>query len=240
MTMPRFPVPGAQVANPRQTRAEARREAAESSREAARSGQPDIARRKAQSTLEAATSRIPASTRDAVACRKGCAMCCHLRVAVMPVEVFGVVDYLRLKLSPDAHAEARERIRLAAAEVRARPGHDMFTVNIPCPLLGPDGACTVYPARPLNCRAYHSLDVGACRASFENPTDLSLGHPQSNLLANLHGGSQEGLRDSLQAGGYEITQYELATALEEALDDPGCAERHAAGEPAFTRAVRLP
>lgn len=200
---------------------------------------PDGARRKAQVGLEVALLAVPRTSTEAVACAKGCAMCCHLRVAAMPVEVFGVVRYLRQQVAADALPAVVERIDATAARVYALPPEQLLTVNIPCPLLGDDGACSVYPARPFNCRAYHSLDVSACRSSFEEPANLSLGHPQSALIAAIHAGAQHGLRDGLRMTHVDATQYELVTALAEAFGDPECERRHAAGERPFEHAISL-
>lgn len=223
----------------RRIRAAARAAGSEASQAPAGKRQPDIARRKAQSALEIVLLQTPRSSRDALACRKGCAMCCHLRVAAMPVEVLGVLDYLRQQRSPAAMEAVARKVAATAAQLRALPAETLLTVNIPCPLLGEDGACSVYPARPFNCRAYHSLDVEACKQSFAHPDDLSLGHPQSTTLAQTHAGLQEGLRDSLQGAGYDVGQYELVTALDEAISDDGCRARHEAGAVVFDNAIRL-
>jgi hypothetical protein len=146
---------------------------------------------------------------------------------------------IEIELKPVSRAERIDRIRDTAKQVSGLPRDRLLAVNIPCPMLQPDGACGIYPARPLNCRAYHSLDVTACRASFENPGDPSLTHPQSGWVAAINGGAQEGLRDGLRAIGADTTQYEFVTALAEAFDDPDCGRRHDAGEAVFRRALRL-
>jgi Fe-S-cluster containining protein len=197
------------------------------------------ARRRAQSRLEIELKTVSRESAYTPACTRGCAMCCHLRVAAMPVEVLGVAQYLRRQLDADALAARIERIRETAREVSALPRERLLSVNIPCPLLEADGACGIYPARPLNCRAYHSLDVDACRASFEDPGNLSAPHPQSGWISAVNGGAQEGLREGLRTMGADTTQYELVTALVEALDDPECGARHASGEATFRNAIRL-
>jgi Fe-S-cluster containining protein len=197
------------------------------------------ARRKAQARLEIELTAVARASAHVPACARGCAMCCHLRVAAMPVEVLGVARYLRRQLPPEALELRVARIREAAAAVSALPSGQLLAVNIACPLLDADGACSVYPARPLNCRAYHSLDVAACRESFEDPGNLSLQHPQSGWISAVNGGAQEALRDGLRAAGTDAAQYEFATALDEAFDDPDCERRHERGETVFRRAVRL-
>lgn len=63
--------------------------------------------------------------------------------------------------------------------------------------------------------------------------------PQSEWIAAINGGAQEGLREGLRAIGIDTTQYEFVTALAEAFEDADCVRRHDAGEPVFGSAVRL-
>src|SRR5690606_1183681 len=106
-----------------------------------------------------------------------------------------------------------------------------------CPLLV-DNACSMYPARPFNCRAYHSLDRDACLASFNHPEDPGLTHPQSALLPRINEGVQLDFIDLLDQAGADTRQYELVTALDEALHDPDAEGRHLRGEAAFQRALQ--
>jgi len=197
---------------------------------------PDQALRQVQRALESQVRELPREDRGPVACAAGCAFCCHLRVMATAVEVFALLDYLHETLS-DAEFEAfRERARDTATRLAALPEERLLTINMPCPALV-DGRCSAYAGRPLNCRAYHSLSVEACRESFDNPEDLHRGHPQLAPLARVHGGAQAGLIDALSSHGLDARQYELASALAEALDDPETTRaRLAAGEAVFRRA----
>ena len=42
--------------------------------------------------------------------------------------------------------------------------------RLPCPLLVAS-ECSVYPVRPLDCRAYNSRSVAACRDAFDDYAD---------------------------------------------------------------------
>lgn len=50
---------------------------------------------------------------------------------------------------------------------RRRSWRRRFRARVPCALLGDDGACSVYAARPLACRAASSLDAGACARALD-------------------------------------------------------------------------
>lgn len=198
---------------------------------------PERARRLALRLLDEGLARLPPA-RPSWDCRAGCAMCCHLRVAATAAEVFGLVDYLARTLPAERVDALRERISATAAQVHALQPGARLTTNLACPVLV-DGRCSGYAGRPLNCRAYHSLDVEACRASFEHPEDMSLGHPQDAAVARVNEGVQRGFIDALADAGLDDTQYELATALAEAFEHPERREAFLAGGIAFTTALRL-
>ena len=199
---------------------------------------PDLERlqRHARRTLDGQLARIrPAHA--PMACARGCALCCHLRGMAPPAEVFALARYMRRELGPRGLEEAGQRIAGTAARLRALPPGSLLATNVPCPLLV-DDACSMYPARPFNCRAYHSLDYAACLESFNDPGNATLTHPQSALVARINEGVQQGLHDAVRASGLDTRQYELVTALDEALSDPDAEARFLRGEPAFRTALR--
>lgn len=197
----------------------------------------EAARRRVLRQLERLVAALPAEDRGPLACRAGCSFCCHLRVAATAPEVFGLLDYLRQTLAPLDFEAFAARVRAVAAEVQALPDARLLAVNLPCPVLV-DGRCSAYPARPLNCRSYHSLDRAACEQAFEHP-DQDLGHPQLAPLARVHAGVQAGWIGGLAEAGHDARQFELVTALAEALDDPDCRRRFEHREPVFQSARGL-
>jgi hypothetical protein len=72
-----------------------------------------------------------------LACRRGCSACCEVELTVSPLEAERV----------DAALAALPVAALAAVRARVDdpPGR--------CVMLGPEGACAVYEARPLVCRS---------------------------------------------------------------------------------------
>lgn len=201
--------------------------------------EPRKSLRQVQRLIESETRTLPRADRLALACRAGCDFCCHLRVMATPIEVFALLDYLAGNLSEDDLASLTERVRETDRRLRTIEPGQILTTNIPCPVLV-DGSCSAYAGRPLNCRSYHSLSREACETSFENPTDLSLGHPQLTALARIHEGAQAGLLMAFDQAGRDRRHYELVTAMAEALEDPGCRERFERGEPAFQRPLTIP
>ncbi len=196
-------------------------------------------RRQALRRLDDALRRIPVVDKSPVACEAGCHYCCHLRVMVTPVEVFGLLDFMQARFTEEEFGEFRQRLRKSAERVRLVPGDRLLSVNIPCPVLV-NGQCSAYAARPFNCRSYHSLDRDACQRSFENPERPGQGHPQFSKVARVHESCQAGLLKQTAEAGYDSRQYELVTALEEALDDLEARRRFEVKEPeVFRRAVEV-
>ena len=67
-----------------------------------------------------------------VACAPGCSHCCVGHLTVLPVEAVNIETYI------DAHGFTKPPVQ--------RPGA--------CSFLDKEGACTIYPARPLVCRTH--------------------------------------------------------------------------------------
>lgn len=97
-----------------------------------------------------------------MACRLGCTACCHDN----PQGVAGV-EILRIqrRLARDGLVPALEnRITAAADAFHSRveslgaktAAESQRARGEPCPLLGSDGACAVYPERPVACRMFHA------------------------------------------------------------------------------------
>ena len=203
------------------------------SRKGLRTG-PDRSLRQVQRVIESEIRRLPRDERGPLACAAGCDFCCHLRVMVNPVEVFALIDFLHEALSREDWEDFCASVAQANQQLRALPADQVLTTNIPCPVLE-SGRCRGYSARPLNCRSYHSLSREACEASFNDPGNLDLGHPQLTALAQVHAGGQGGFVAALNEAGFDSRQYELVSALAEALDDPEARNRFGDREQAFLR-----
>jgi Fe-S-cluster containining protein len=116
-----------------------------------------------------------------VACRRGCDACCGNVIMAWEPEAMVVASWLQKPENrparesfaasyPAWHAavgDAPERMRALHAggngDAAQRIYEDLRRRAIPCAFLR-DGACTVYPVRPLVCRNTHALDTAEhCR-----------------------------------------------------------------------------
>lgn len=179
--------------------------------------------------------QVTADAGQPKACVKGCAYCCHFKVVADAVEVFALLDYVTENLDEQ---QIDHILRVARDNVRqAQPlsHHQQLIINQQCPFLV-DQVCLVYPARTIKCRNFHATDNSSCRASYENPEDLSILNPSIVDLYIAATGSSDGFMAALHTAGYDDRIYDLNGAFIEAFDDASCRRRYDKGRRAFSQA----
>jgi hypothetical protein len=196
----------------------------------------DVAERVAASLDEvmARWMELDVPGEDKPACARGCSHCCHVRVEVTAPEVFALERYLRAH--PDAQRDAR--IGSTARAVEGMDGRAHHLAQVPCALLGDDGACVVYPARPLACRRAHSTDASVCAAVHADPT-LDARIPSAPSLQWNASSLVLGWLEGYLHAGRAPHHYELHAALWLAMGDPGSEARFVAGEDPLRSALTI-
>lgn len=167
-----------------------------------------------------------------VACDRGCAICCAIRVTATAPEVLHIARHLR---EADPEVCARLLRRLVAADVNTRDASadERVCTGTVCPFIDEDGACAIYPVRPLACRGHASHDREACaRAACGQVNDIpySVAHRMVRSLV------QNALQSALRDGGYAWAAYELNHALIHALAEPDSEAAWRAGDDLFVEA----
>lgn len=100
--------------------------------------------------VDAAVAMISARAADALACRRGCDSCCAPGLSVLPVEAENIARHL------ETH------------DVEAGTRADR------CTFLDDDGACRIYPVRPLLCRTHGlALKAATSRPGLTVVDDIS-------------------------------------------------------------------
>ncbi len=170
------------------------------------------------------------------ACARGCSHCCHQRVEVTAAEVFLLARALRAR--PDTGRDAR--VAKTAMAVEGLDGPAYHREQVRCALLGEDGACTVYAARPIACRRHHSTDAAVCAAVHEDPA-LDVRIPMAHSLKWNVSSLVLGWLEGSAHAGRPPHHYELHGALRIALREADAESRFVAGEdplrPARSRAA---
>jgi Fe-S-cluster containining protein len=167
-----------------------------------------------------------------LACHEGCDWCCYLDVGTTVPEVVRIAAYLRRHLSEEELVQVRERLVRRQAQRRERQLGRRGEPLVPCALLV-DHRCSVYPVRPLTCRASNSQSAKACEQFLNQPkTELPVYGPQHRIGTFV----LDGMRAGLGEAGLSGELLELSAALRVALELPDAAERWLAGEPVFAPA----
>jgi hypothetical protein len=180
-------------------------------------------------TLQASGERWPSS--DRWACAKGCSFCCHNAVSVSAPEAFRLAREV-CALPAEQAAAVTATLALRRRELEGVPLPEQARRRTPCALLGPDGSCRAYAARPLPCIGMVSLDVAACEAVFRapgGPTKI----PVDRLWFSISGAHNLALRLACRDAGLAAARYELHDALHVALAEPNAEARWLAGEDPF-------
>lgn len=182
----------------------------------------------------------------APACGAGCSYCCHVHVDATAPEILAIASHLASTWSREAVSVLRERLAAQVASVEMLDDQARWAEKIPCALLDGAGRCSIYAARPLRCRAFHSCDAAPCREAFNAMPGRALTLPlpeESPPLRRAHDAVEEGYdraltRASLSALGYRL-EMGLLLALEAQRTEAteATAARWLAGEPVFDRAL---
>jgi Fe-S-cluster containining protein len=177
----------------------------------------------AHALLERSLTTRPPTT--AIACRKGCAYCCHSYVGILAPEAFLLADAVRARRDREAQVTA---VRARAVPLRNLGPQDRIGRKLPCPLLS-DGACSVYPVRPTVCRQATSLVLETCIDEYED-RNRHVAIPVSPLHLAYSSGVFVALLGALKAAGLPTDSYELSSALDAALADPDAERRWLEGD----------
>lgn len=167
-----------------------------------------------------------------IACQEECDSCCYNQVELTPPEALLIGHHIARQFSQAdkdlllAHvARIIEIINgLGQAQSAARRR------EIPCPLLR-HRRCSVYPVRPLVCRAMHGLNRERCAAEL---TAGSLAGSQ--YYAHRHDiavSVSAGLKEGCRAAGLQSGTLNLTRALQDFFRQENAVERWIAGEEVF-------
>ncbi|HST00253.1 MAG TPA: YkgJ family cysteine cluster protein [Usitatibacter sp.] len=168
-----------------------------------------------------------------LACAKGCSYCCSLRVEVTPHETFALAGWLKRRFPADRLAAVTTKLRANVEATRAMGAEQRKRTNVACALLGNDGACTAYEARPAQCRRFQSVDVQVCKASYADPANDSIASPNHPAIAHNASVIVTQTNAALAEAGLDATTADMNFALLEALENPKAWRRWRDGKKAF-------
>lgn len=174
------------------------------------------------------TSLATRPPKASIACRKGCAYCCHSFVGIIAPEAFRLADAVR------RHSGKAPSVRVAQERCKPLLGlgpSERIGRKLPCPFLI-DNACSVYAHRPMVCRQTTSLSLEACIDEFED-RNRQAQIPISPLHIAYVGSAHVAMLGALRAVNLPSSRYELSAALNLALAAPDAEQRWLSGDNVF-------
>lgn len=145
------------------------------------------------------------------ACAKGCSPCCHLFVAVPP----GVAEAIATYVERHFTAEARDEVvvRLEAKVAVEASAADPMAARSPCALLDAEGACSIYPVRPLSCRSFTSTSLPRCNQVVFGDVRDGSGVEQNPARYRLYELATRAIEETARRRGLLSQQRGLSSAL---------------------------
>ena len=192
--------------------------------------------RNAMAALDAVGQETCQSNSITLACRFGCSLCCYLRVLATPPEVFLIAHHVKTRFSQTEFENLKIRLTAHLETIALLTPQQHMRKNIVCPLLK-DGHCSVYQIRPGGCRYHHSTDFQSCQYSYDHPEDLEFPGARHPELLRSVGSARKILETVYTQQNFDMSQYELGSALAEALDNPSSWNRWRDGKKAFLKAA---
>lgn len=163
-----------------------------------------------------------------IACRAGCAFCCHLRVMVFPHEAIALFRHLGSRLAREQADRVRARVLENAAHVDKQKREGRVPTNMACAFLV-DGKCAAYEARPAACSGFHSLSREKCEEAYQNGGSSPEGTPVLQSLRYVAAALDDGVEQALVAAGLSRTRIELHTAVAALIRNPSLISRWRSG-----------
>ena len=168
-----------------------------------------------------------------LACRAGCTWCCHFSVDVRAVEAFGILDFVERTFTPEQKARVYSEIRANSTALQNLDEDERMRRNVKCPFLL-EGRCSIYAARPQSCRNYHATNVAGCQQSFEEPDNMDIDPDFAPWVYQAGTAHVDAFSTAMRDAGHDVSVYELNSALDAALSEPGARQRFESKLPPFT------
>lgn len=200
-------------------------------RQARSPGDVAAALRTVTARVEADLNRHLGEESRHIACRAGCGTCCVVNVGVLFPEAMAICHYLEEQRSEAELADLTRRLDELFLETRWLDDEERIILRRPCVFLDDAGACTIYPVRPLLCRAVTSTDPHQCREAlcavvFGSEAPVLMNLFQKTLMETAFAG----LAGGVEQAGLDARGLRLTAATRHLLADPGLGSAFLAGE----------
>lgn len=161
-----------------------------------------------------------------IACKAGCAHCCHGFVAATAPEVLHLVK----RFAPDRAGAVRAAVARAHALTAGKSAEERTHMTVPCALLE-NNLCTVYEDRPITCRTGISTRADICERAHIAISGEDI--PRPVVYLTMRRAYYVAFAGALRRAGLVYKPYEYNGALNRALNDPGAEADWLAGRDIF-------
>jgi Fe-S-cluster containining protein len=157
-----------------------------------------------------------------LACRAGCGHCCVVNVSVLVPEAINISNYLHQTRSEEELSQLNKKMHKLVTAISELDNDERVALRASCVFLDDQGLCSIYPVRPLLCRAVTSISVDDCRNALDMRKLGQIMPVTMNLFQKeLFDTSFQALATSLEQAGLDACGYELTAAVLHQLGLPG-------------------
>ena len=160
----------------------------------------------------------------AVACRKGCGICCHIKLDVNAHEILYLTQYIDRELSPEMRDRVINDLKKSADAIAPLNTRDHFLGRYKCGFLQ-NNNCSVHPARPSMCRKFNSISFEGCQQIFSTDGKAPFQCLEDKGLNDLATDIIKTFDLNFSTSGYDATVYEINQAVLITLKEQGCSKR---------------
>ena len=165
-----------------------------------------------------------------VACKAGCSHCCVLNVSVLLPEAVAIAAWLSMHCVGAGCDAQLKRLQTHALRVRWMEDSERIHRQTFCPFLDAKGGCSIYPVRPLVCRAVTSLDKEACLSTLDpNQFDAAHAVPMDAVRKVIMDTAFCTLARAMQQQPMMSRSIELSNGVTTFLANPGLVSTLASG-----------
>ena len=161
-----------------------------------------------------------------IACRAGCAHCCHGFVAASAPEVLHVAK----GFAPEQLPQVRAAVAAIHAVTGGKTTAERERMVTPCALLK-DNLCSVYESRPISCRTGVSIRADICERAHIQISGEAI--PKPVAYVTMRRAYYIAFAGALKRAGLNYRAYEYNAGLNHALTEPGAEADWLAGRDIF-------
>jgi len=157
------------------------------------------------------------------ACKKHCSHCCHTIVYANFAEIAAAYIHLSERLTKAQMEELKSTLQASSHHlIKAYNAKEPQTIT--CPFLK-DGACSIYEARPSQCRNTHSLNDYRCRQAYDEPSNTERIIPVVPERQEISRLMLSAVASALHSAKLDHNLYEFSTGLLSVIESPAVLQR---------------